>query len=281
MLRIAGVTVLYNPDEEIISNILSYLNQLERLYIVDNSEEKIKRVTDNLSSYSQVKFLNNKSNIGIAAALNKAAEQAINDGYDLLLTMDQDSRVSANYVYEMLKEFEKDERIGILTPFLIHNENPKKPETTGIDTLTVAMTSGSIIKLSAYQKIGGYLEKLFIDYIDNEYCLRMNSSGYKVLRLNSVYVYHNLGAIKSRILFFREVFPTNHSPLRWYYRTRNRFYVYKTYNAQFPDYVRFDKILFFKELLKILLYESNKLIKFKMIFKGYIHYRKDKFGKFT
>ena len=48
MLRIAGVTILYKPDEEIAKNILSYLNQIERLYIVDNSEKEIKPVTDNL-----------------------------------------------------------------------------------------------------------------------------------------------------------------------------------------------------------------------------------------
>ena len=83
--------------------------------------------------------------MGIAAALNKSADQAVKDGYDLLLTMDQDSRISENYISEMLKEFEKYERIGILTPFLIHSENPKKPETSGTDKITIAMTSGSVI----------------------------------------------------------------------------------------------------------------------------------------
>lgn len=281
MLKISGVTVLYNPDKEILKNILSYLNQIERLYIIDNSEEEIKPVTDNLRSYSRVRFLDNKNNIGIAAALNKSADQAIKDGYDLLLTMDQDSRISENYVNEMLVEFEKDERIGILTPFLIHNENPKKSKTTGVENITVAMTSGSVINLSALQKIGGYLEKLFIDYVDNEYCLRMNSLGYKVLRLNSVYVYHNLGAIKPRNFLLKKIFPTNHSPLRWYYRTRNRFYVYKKYKKRFPAYIRFDKKEFFKDFLKILIYESDKIEKIRMIILGYRDYRKNRFGKFN
>lgn len=280
MIKVAGVTVLYNPDEETVSNILSYLNQLERLYIFDNSEEEIKSVTDKLRSYKQVKFLDNIGNIGIAAALNKSSDQAVKDSYDLLLTMDQDSRISKDYVNEMLKEFEKDKKIGVLAPYIVHTKNPKKPENLNIEEVTVAMTSGSMIRLSAYKEIRGFLEKFFIDYVDNEFCLRMHLSGYKVLQLNSVNIYHKLGEVKSRNFFLKKVFPTNHSPLRWYYRTRNRFYVYKTYKNQFPGYVRFDRILFLKELVKIFLYETNKLIKFKMIFKGYIDYRKDKFGKF-
>jgi rhamnosyltransferase len=279
MLRVAGVTVLHNPDKEVISNIESYLNQVECLYIIDNSEE-IKPFINIMKTFPQVKFLLNKGNIGIAAALNKAADQAIVDGFDLLLTMDQDSEISADLVRKMIVEFEKDKKIGILSPFVIHIKNPIKPLFKGLERIIVAMTSGCIIKLSAYKEIGKFLEKLFIDYVDNEFCLRMQLNGYKVLQLNSVFVYHKLGDMESRYFLFWKVYPTNHSALRWYYRTRNRLYVYKNYKNQFPNYVKYDKKVFLNFCFKILLYEKEKLKKIKMTILGYRDYKKDKFGKF-
>jgi rhamnosyltransferase len=142
------------------------------------------------------------------------------------------------------------------------------------------MTSGSMIRLSAYKKIGGFLEKFFIDYVDNEFCLRMILAGYYVMQLNSVTIYHKLGSTQRREFIYRKVFPTNHPPLRLYYRTRNRFYVYNKYKNQFIGYILFDIRVFIKDFIKILLYENNRLKKIKMIIKGYKDYKNDKFGKF-
>jgi rhamnosyltransferase len=280
MLKIAGVVILYNPKKEINENILSYINQVDFLYVVDNSElpsDQIEHIIK--SNPKSLEVVRNNVNVGIASALNIAAKKAIENGFDLLLTMDQDSRVSENYVSEMLLEFERDECIGILSPYIIHTKNPRMPVLTGLVEVATAMTSGSVIKLSAHVQIGGFLEKLFIDYVDNEYCLRMKKSGYKIFRNNSIYIYHELGEAKARKFIYKKVFPTNHSPRRWYYRTRNRFYVYKEYKNEFPDYIKFDKRVFIKDIVKILLYEKNKIQKFKMILIGYRDFKRDNFGR--
>lgn len=279
MLKVAGVTVLYHPDKEIISNIFSYLNQIEHLYIVDNSDV-INPIVNKLKEHSNITFIENSENIGIASALNLSAKKAIEEGYDLLLTMDQDSTISNNLVSNMVKEFAKDEKIGIIAPFVVHMENPKEPDNQRLEKVMVAMTSGCLISLRAYKEIGGFLDEFFIDYVDNEFCLRMNVYGYNVYQLNSVKVFHRLGAIESKNFIFRKVFPTNHSPLRWYYRTRNRLYFYKNYKKYYPDYIRFDKVVFFKDFIKILLYEKDKIKKINMIILGYYDYKRNKFGKF-
>jgi len=281
MLKIAGVVVLYNPQKDFVENILGYLNQLELLYIVENSERSNSIVISELKLNKNVQEIESRGNIGLAAALNIAANRALTDGFDLLLTMDQDSRISDKYILTMLKEFERDDKIGILSPFVVHNKNPKKSINTGIENVMTAMTSGSIIKLSAHQKIGGYLEKLFIDYVDNEYCLRMKNFGFKIQKLNSVYVYHELGNVKTRKFLYKKVFPTNHSPLRLYYRTRNRFYMYKIYKNKFPEYIKFDKWVFLKEVFKVFLYEERKIEKIKMIILGYLDFKRNKFGKYV
>jgi rhamnosyltransferase len=281
MLRVAGVVVLFNPPQDLINNIVSYINQIEQLYVVDNSEKSDDQINALLKSYAKIKKVDNNENIGMAAALNLAANKAVENGFDLLLTMDQDSRISEGFVNEMLKEFENDDLIGILSPHIVHTENPMRSELAGLVEVATAITSGSIIRLTAHQKIGGFLDNLFIDYVDNEYCLRMRTYGYKIFKHNSIYLYHELGDVTLRKFFFMKIYPTNHSPLRWYYRTRNRFYLYSTYKNKFPDYIKFDKGVFIKEILKIIIYEKEKTKKIKMIIKGYLDFKHNQFGKLT
>lgn len=37
-IHLAGVVVLYHPDESVLQNIQSYLSDLDKLYVIDNSE---------------------------------------------------------------------------------------------------------------------------------------------------------------------------------------------------------------------------------------------------
>lgn len=279
--RVCGGVVLYNPERYVVNNIDTYVNQINKLFVIDNSEYDFQNSFDIVIKRNEnVYYIDNQKNIGIAAALNLVAKKAIEEGFEFFLTLDQDSKVSDNFVDAMLAELDKDKSIGILSPYIVHTKNPTITASVDCIELNIAITSGSIIRLSAFKETGEFLEKLFIDYVDHEYCLRMKSKGYSVKQLNSVSLYHNLGEIKPKYFLFKKIFPTNHSPLRIYYRTRNRLYVYKKYKTMFPDYVREDKKFFIKEIIKIVLYEYEKLKKMYMIILGYLDFKSNIFGKF-
>ena len=38
-MKIAGVVVLYHPTKEDINNIDSYISELDKLYVIDNTED--------------------------------------------------------------------------------------------------------------------------------------------------------------------------------------------------------------------------------------------------
>jgi len=142
------------------------------------------------------------------------------------------------------------------------------------------ITSGNLLSLDAYKSVGGFLDMLFIDHVDHEYCLRLNKNNYKVIRTNRVLVYHKLGNTNRR-KFFRWIFyPSHHPPLRLYYRTRNRFLVDNLYKKSFPEYIKRDRRNFIRELFEIIAFEKNIWAKIKMIFQGYIDYKKNRFGKY-
>lgn len=281
MNKIAAAVIVFFPHLNVLKNIISYQKQVDKIFIFDNTEGQNDKIfMEQLKVIENVDYFSYNSNIGIASALNHIARIAISEGFHYLLTMDQDSSISDNLVEKMLIEFSVKPRIGIISPFVVHIANPNKPTKMVLEEVTTAMTSGSIVRLSAFQEGGGYMEKLFIDYVDNEFCLRLKRLGYFIMKLNSVYLYHNLGNTTTRNLGPRKVFPTNHSPLRWYYRTRNRLYVYEKYKLFFPEYVKSDKILFIKDFIKVLLFEEKKIEKIKMILLGFKHYKNQLFGKF-
>lgn len=279
--RIAGSVILYNPLPEYLDNIYSYINQVERLYIVNNSDGPIPPVFYDLKNKNAV-LIENNENSGIGAALNQALKAADDDGFDLLLTMDQDSKAESSLVGNLVHYFPGDKRTAIVSPlhkgFDDENDVVNSNEAKEVSAV---MTSGNLISIEIIKSAGGFNEDLFIDYVDHEICLRLISKGYKVLQAQGTSIKHNLGVVREKNLIFRKVFPTNHPPVRYYYQTRNRFYVNKQYKSIFPSFVKADKLNFIKGLIKLLLFEKSRIAKLKCIYRGYIDYKRNRFGKYA
>jgi rhamnosyltransferase len=277
---IAGLVVLYNPDQNVIENIQSYINQLSMLYVVDNSEVCNNRIIETIKAFNDSRYIFNGENLGIAKALNIGAEKATEEGFKLLFTFDQDSKATPGMIETMIRFLGENDypSIGILSPFQ-DNKGYKKPPSKKITIVSNIATSGNLLNLDAYKQVGPFIDELFIDYVDVEYCLRLNDNGYKVIRLNDAILKHNLGSIDKRRFLFRKVAVTNHSPLRLYYRTRNRFFVLRKYKYKFPLFSIFNFFRLFMETLKIVCFEHERIKKIRMMIKGYSHYKKNNFGK--
>ncbi len=114
-IKIAGVIVLYNPTIENLLNINSYIDALDLLYAIDNSEQPKTSVSDFLAKYKKVKYIPLNENAGIAYALNLAARNSIEEGFSHLLTMDQDSCADDNMMSELLNAAEIFSDAGIIT----------------------------------------------------------------------------------------------------------------------------------------------------------------------
>ena len=86
-MRIAACIVAYNPDVALLhQNLDAFVHFVQHVYIWWNSPI----ITKDFSS-DNVSCLGDGTNKLIAAALNECLKQCLHDGYDFLLTMDQDS----------------------------------------------------------------------------------------------------------------------------------------------------------------------------------------------
>ena len=282
-MKLAAVVVLYNPDAKILHNIKAYIDYVDVVYAVDNSS------VDNSKSLQSDKivYLSNKENKGIAYALNRGAKQAIVDGYEWLLTMDQDSTFQGDGV-QKIKDFiesskapdseYKYDKIGLVTPFhrTLFNEAEQLNE---IDSPAVVMTSGNIISLEAYQKIDGFKDWMFIDAVDFDYCLNLRDHGYDIWRLPYVELKHNLGDVVFKTFRGKRYYGLNHSPTRRYYIVRNRHYFCDMYQERFPGFCNAERQSTKVEVKGILLCEKQKLKKLLAMFTGYLDYKRGVKGR--
>jgi rhamnosyltransferase len=132
------------------------------------------------------------------------------------------------------------------------------------------------LNLQVYLDAGQFRDELFIDFVDNEYCLRLRRRGFSVLRADQAVLYHSVGDTRR----YGPFIATNHSPLRRYYKTRNRFLVNRLYRRDFPGHCLFDRVRLTKEIFSILIFEGGKLAKLCMMWRGYLDYRRGRFGKY-
>lgn len=275
-MKIAAVVVFYNPSRENIKNIENYIDTIDKLYVVDNTDDDKIRI----NSSKKIEYIKLGENKGIASALNIGAKKAIENKYKYLLTLDQDSKMTQNIIKKMITFLEKtkDERIGLISPY--QDIGSKEDTITGeYEDMIEVMTSGNIINLDAYQKIGGFKDWLFIDCVDTDYCMNLHKHGYKVLRLNKAVMKHELGNLVVHKLFNKEYPCYNHNPMRRYYIVRNTMYINDMYKDIYPEYCQRLLRIQKGQVKRILAFEKNKFQKLRMMFKGYIDFKNGKKGK--
>jgi rhamnosyltransferase len=280
MKNVCGVTVLYNADNTLIANIESYIQDLDQLYVVDNSEIVDESLVEILKGLSNCVYINNHGNKGIANALNIGAKLASEAGAAWLLTMDQDSKFEPRQFLKLIEyTTNRDDKItGLVSPF--HKTKISVEPKTETDEVLTTMTSGNLISLYAWKEIGGFDEDYFIDAVDWDYCMRLNSNNFKVIRLNIVHLNHNLGDVTTHTAFSRkDVMVLNYNPTRRYYITRNKLMFIAKYRKLYPGFSKSVFKSLFRDLRHIILYEKKKPQKLSAMVKGVVDFISGKKGK--
>lgn len=275
-MKIAGCVVLYNPSMECISNIKTYAELLDTLYVLDNSTSHNDELTQLLNQLANVEYINFNDNTGIANALKVGANRALCQGFDLLLTMDQDSEFPIVSREEIERRFSNIDitKYGIVS--LGFNSTEQKAEE--LSEVPTWITSGNFIVLENYQKIEGFHEELFIDFVDFDLNEQFSKINKKIAVFQDLSIKHQIGSPKEYKVFGKKFTVLNHAPIRYYYRFRNALYLYRRDKKFYKKLYR--KGLWI-DIPKILLFERNKCAKLKMIRRGRRDARHGKLGKYS
>jgi rhamnosyltransferase len=271
IMKISGIVVWYNPDKECIANIETYIDSVEKLYIVDNSKNNNKYLL-NEKIAKKVVYIPNYNNFGIAKSLNIGCELSIKENFDWVLTMDQDSSFITDSLKKMVVYLKKNKnkKLAILGPS--HKISYNSREKIIYYKKNRLMTSGNLINLEIYSEIGGFANELFIDEVDHEMCYKILKNHFDIEQLRDVFLKHNIGRTKVFRIFKKEFMVYNHNPERKYYMVRNKLYIRSLY----PEYSKDYGTQIIKEFLKVILFEEKKIKKLTCMLRGIKDRRKVK-----
>lgn len=268
MIRIVGVVVLYYPDNELVKNIVSYLPDIDTLLVWKNSplEQSLLNKLELEDIDHKIIYMGDETNQGVGVALNAAAHFAVREGYTHLLTMDQDSCFDSGMFPRYLDRISKYPGNDVMA-FAV---NTQRVDVFSEREMDVVITSGTIHPIQTFEKLGYFLENLFIDAIDSEYCFRIRKQGYKIVRFDDVFMFHQLGRVTIIPFLWGKLISPNYSASRSYYLVRNHIIVKRMYGKDSCFVKGTFKNLFLWRPLAIIFTESDKLAKLKSLVKGII-----------
>jgi rhamnosyltransferase len=274
MQTVCAVIITYHPSATMLENIPKALAQVQRLVVVDNGSNR--EAVSALRSASTVlgfQLIENGENLGIAQALNQGVQWAKSQGFPWVILFDQDSKITEDFVEQMFATWESHpsrDRVSSIHPRYIGPE-------TGLELLVprmrdggpfVSMTSGSLMPIWIFDKIGWFASEYFIDFVDWEYCARIRAAGYLVADSREATLLHAAGdPTRVKVLGF-SFQPSHHSAMRRYYIARNSIVFYKKYFRVFPWQVLYSAYWQLRGTMKCLLLEENRAHKFRNFLLG-------------
>jgi rhamnosyltransferase len=300
--KVGAVVVTYNPDERLFDRLARIAPQVDIILIYDNSSSSNTKIfLEKAINIDKVRIVYGQENVGIATALNYGLNYLEKHGYEFVVTFDQDSFPSLDMVDELLLSYynsSNPDKVAIVGPNIIDEatpdnhskylrQNPKfslffervAVNNSDLEDISIVITSGSLINISIYKKIGPYVDELFIDYVDTEYCLRAKLHGYLIVASRKALMYHNLGSKKECKTVFHTFRPTFHKPFRRYYIARNQIFLVRKYSLKFPYWAFFEVISTLYNFFRILSFENNRILNIKHVLLGYFHAIVGKYGK--
>lgn len=264
----AGI-VLYNPNiERLIKSLTLISPQVKEVVAVDNGSSNIMQLLVELSPFSNLKIFRNTENLGIATALNQIFEYAETQSYKWVFTLDQDTICPSNIISSLL-EMSHLLNIGILCPAVEYSSghtSKRGDKTVNYEEVYACMTSASLTSVEAWKTVGGYNESYFIDYVDNEFCIKLQLAGFKIIRVFSCSIKHELGNLRTIKIFNKKISGSFHNPVRCYYMMRNNVIFIKEYISHLQLIKEIGKMA--KVSLREIFFSPNKIKTIKFLVKG-------------
>lgn len=243
---LASVTVTFNPSISELEAQLRALPAATLKVIVDNGSEASRwaKIESLATTFPNIHLIRSNTNLGLAAATNLGAQwlSSLDSPPEFLILLDQDSEPQSGSIATLISAFQHlqaaGHRVGCIGPLLMdlntgltHGFHQLMPfrwtrsyPLAGSHTPIQCASlngSGTLVRLSLFQQLGGLDETFFIDHVDTEWAFRVMAHGHELWGIPAAVFNHSMGQTSMRFwLFGWRVWPVR-SPHRHYYLYRN------------------------------------------------------------
>ena len=274
--KLLGCVVAYRPDSKFPDRIRLIAAQVDGLLVVDNSEDGSLA----LSGFPNVVVHRNNNRGGIAGALNHALDHGRESGYTHVSLFDHDSVVGEDMLSSLVSNLEQAAGTLIAPAYVnsatgnpgrfVTDENgrPKSQwigDNRGVVKAFLVITSGTVIALQRLSPSIRYDERLLLDMVDVEFCLRVRHSGGTVLLDTSQVMLHGIGNRPDGASRFA---PPQYSASRFSSVIRNRVTIWRRWRKIYPRFVTQDALVALLDFLRNLTLLSNRWSYLRAVYTG-------------
>jgi len=262
MTKILAVVVTYYPDEELLTkNIQAFVNDVDKVLIWENTPES-EKLNYRFIQHEKIEYRGDGVN-SIARALNYAWRYAKENGYDYLLTMDQDS------LFLDFPSYKKTVMANCIGQDAIYGPNYSYKPIDPIQEKHYTITSGMMLPVSVLDAVGGYDEFFTVDGLDMDLCLKAREKGIKTYVIRDCILKHKFGNSVSASLWGHIVLYASYPPKRLYNIYKTHIFLIRKYKS---DELKkeFCFICLRKTPRNVILFEKEKVSKLWAILKGII-----------
>ena len=238
----------------ITANCLLSLRILEysdyEVVVVDNGSED-DSVEQFKSKFPEVTLLVNDENRGFTGGNNTGIQYALGQSKDLIMLLNNDTIVTADFATILIKALQADASIGAIQPKIMYNQERKVIwnaggffnsfyslfKTRGLDKIDQGQYDNPIdvdwitgccflVRSKIVQQIGLLDDKFFIYYEDSDWSFKIRRLGYRLRYVPQAKIYHEVGMSNHNRKGHNE---GNVSPFTHYQVVRNHLFMVRRY----------------------------------------------------
>ncbi|WP_439662565.1 glycosyltransferase [Lentzea sp. HUAS TT2] len=220
---ITAVVTAYHPDDRLSAVIDAALVTCADVIVVDNTPTESGAPSEEPAD-PRVRVLRSGRNGGLAGALNDAIS-ALPMETEAVLVLDQDSVLPAGLVSALAGHL-TDPSIGVIAPTPVDAADGTtydrfSPTGGGLVDRDTVITSGMLVRRSVLEAAGPFRDEFFVDWVDNDFCLKLRRNGVRIVQDMETLLPHSIGDRREHRFAGLTVKVLRYSAWRHYWITRN------------------------------------------------------------
>jgi GT2 family glycosyltransferase len=252
------VTVNWNLKEDTLACIQSLLDSgalAKKVIVVDNgsTDGSVEALRERFKA--GVPIIQNHRNLGYARASNLGIQQALKEGAEWILLINNDTLVATTFLTEFEDVVEKYREFDIIGPLILYHDKPERiwylgdrlipgtlvtyslyrgeveqesyPQVFPVDFVTGC---AMLVNRKVFDEVGFLDTRLFMYGEDVDFCWRARSAGFKLAAVPRARMWHKVSTSANRE-------KSTHRYLR--IRNQNRFYRLNSHGVQIPIMLAF------------------------------------------
>ncbi|MCR4279927.1 MAG: glycosyltransferase family 2 protein [Candidatus Komeilibacteria bacterium] len=199
--------------EKLLPSLITSGIEQRQIYVIDNNS-KDDTVTFIKASYPDIQLSQPQRNTGFAEGNNIGLRKAIDDGYEFLMLLNQDTVVTDNWLPPLLSTMAEEQTVAAVQPLLLLYKDQKRVNTSGnvihylgfgygrdsgrplaelnLTASPINYASGAAVLLRAavFKKLDMFGEEMFMYLEDLDLGWRLWLAGYECRLQPASIVYH-------------------------------------------------------------------------------------------